>query len=58
MKNGNPKVYERNILLTREKWPAGIAEKISSKELKTINITPSDFHGEWNYTIHPNIQNI
>ena len=33
-------------------------KKISSKELKTINITPSDFHGEWNYTIHPNIQNI
>jgi hypothetical protein len=26
-KKGSPKVYERNILLVREKWPAGIAEK-------------------------------
>ena len=32
-------------------------KKISRKEFKTINITPSDFHGEWNYTIHPNTQN-
>jgi len=28
--------------------------KISDQEFKTINITPSDFHGEWNYTISPN----
>jgi len=25
--------------------------KISDKELKLLNITPHDFHGEWNYTI-------
>lgn len=30
--------------------------KISQQEFKSINIVPSDFHGEWNYTIHPNIQ--
>lgn len=27
--------------------------KISDEELEKINITRSDFHGEWNYTIHP-----
>ena len=27
--------------------------KISDKELKKINITRDDFHGEWNYTIFP-----
>jgi transposase len=26
--------------------------KISDKELKSYNITPHDFHGEWNYTIN------
>jgi hypothetical protein len=26
--------------------------KISDEELEKINITRSDFHGEWNYTIH------
>jgi len=28
--------------------------KVSDEELSTINITPHDFHGEWNYTIKPN----
>jgi len=32
--------------------------KISDKEFETIHITPSDFHGEWNYTINPNTQEI
>ena len=27
--------------------------KISDAELEKINITRSDFHGEWNYAIHP-----
>lgn len=27
--------------------------KISNEELAKINITKSDFHGEWNYIIHP-----
>ncbi|MBC7960312.1 MAG: ISAzo13 family transposase [Vallitaleaceae bacterium] len=27
--------------------------KVSDEELEKVNITRSDFHGEWNYTIHP-----
>jgi len=26
---------------------------ISEEELQKINITKNDFHGEWNYVIHP-----
>ena len=27
--------------------------KVSDEKLKNINITPDDFHGEWNYVIKP-----
>jgi len=27
--------------------------KSSNQELEKINITRNDFHGEWNYIIHP-----
>ena len=27
--------------------------RISDKELAQVNLEPHDFHGEWNYTIHP-----
>jgi len=27
--------------------------KISDEEMQTLNIERDDFHGEWNYTIHP-----
>jgi hypothetical protein len=27
--------------------------KVSDAEMASLNITPADFHGEWNYTIHP-----
>ncbi len=27
--------------------------KISDKELAALKIVPAEFHGEWNYTIHP-----
>ncbi len=27
--------------------------KVSDKELETVNLVKSDFHGEWNYTIFP-----
>lgn len=33
-------------------YPAGV--KVSDHEMATINITPHEFHGEWNYTIRPN----
>jgi transposase len=29
--------------------------KITEKEMKTINLEKNDFHGEWNYTIKPEI---
>jgi hypothetical protein len=32
-------------------YPKGL--KIKDKELKEINITKNEFHGEWNYTISP-----
>lgn len=34
-------------------YPIGI--KIKDKEFKQLNITRDDFHGEWNYTIAPQI---
>jgi hypothetical protein len=37
--------------LDRNTYPAGT--KISKAELKAVNITRHDFHGEWNYTISP-----
>lgn len=27
--------------------------KVSDAEMASLNIAPADFHGEWNYTIHP-----
>ena len=30
-------------------------KKISSEQMKTINITGDAFHPEWNYTIQPRI---
>jgi hypothetical protein len=27
--------------------------RISDKQLELVNVEPHDFHGEWNYTIHP-----
>jgi hypothetical protein len=32
-------------------YPAGI--KVSDAEMASINITPHEFHGEWNYSIMP-----
>src|SRR5213075_1471071 len=32
-------------------YPAGV--KVSDSEMAAINLTPHQFHGEWNYTIAP-----
>ncbi len=40
-----------NCELDTNKYPKGI--KITDEEMKDINITRHDFHGEWNYTIIP-----
>ena len=34
-------------------YPKGI--KVSDKELKAVNLLKDSFHGEWNYTIKPNV---
>ncbi len=35
-------------------YPKGIA--VSDEDMAAIKLTPADFHGEWNYTISPNLQ--
>jgi hypothetical protein len=40
--------------LDQNLYPAG--RKVSDQELKALNITRDDFHGEWNYTISPKRQ--
>jgi len=37
--------------LDRRRYPAGV--KVPDTEMDSIRLTPADFHGEWNYTIHP-----
>jgi hypothetical protein len=32
-------------------YPTGI--KISDKELAAVPLTRNEFHGDWNYTVHP-----
>lgn len=38
--------------LDRRKYPTG--RKVTNEEFKQINLKKNNFHGEWNYTIHPN----
>jgi Rhodopirellula transposase DDE domain len=33
-------------------YPSGV--KVSEKQVAGIQMSPDAFHGEWNYTIHPN----
>ena len=37
--------------LDRRRYATGI--KVSAKDMAKINLVPSTFHGEWNYTIRP-----
>jgi hypothetical protein len=37
--------------LDRRPYPAGV--KVPDAEMDSIRLIPADFHGEWNYTIHP-----
>jgi len=36
-------------------YPAGI--KVSDEDMAAIRLSPHEFHGEWNYTIGPNLSN-
>lgn len=37
--------------LDKRKYPTQV--KVSNQELKQVRLKPHDFHGEWNYSIHP-----
>lgn len=38
--------------INASKYPVG--RKITDEEFAHVNLTPDNFHGESNYTIHPN----
>ena len=38
--------------LDHQKYPVG--RKSTDEENDQVNLKPEKFHGEWNYTIHPN----
>jgi hypothetical protein len=38
--------------IDKGRYPKG--EKISDDQMKILNLKPEKFHGDWNYTIHPN----
>ena len=40
--------------LDENTYPKGL--RVSDDQLATVNIFPHDFHGEWNYTIAPNVR--
>lgn len=40
--------------LDHHKYPAG--RKVTDEEMARVNLKPERFHGEWNYTIQPNIK--
>jgi hypothetical protein len=37
--------------LDRRKYPTG--RKVTNEEIKRVNLHRNNFHGDWNYTIHP-----
>ena len=39
--------------LDRRKYPLG--RKVTTDDMKQIDLQPNKFHGEWNYVIHPRI---
>jgi len=41
-------------VLDRRRYPLKIS--VSDEEFETLNVKPHTFHGEWNYTIHPQVK--
>jgi hypothetical protein len=39
------------VRLDKKTYQGGI--KVSAEEMRSLNIRPHEFHGEWNYTIGP-----
>lgn len=52
----NKKGLKVHCSLDTNIYPPGI--KVSDGELKTVNILRDEFHGEWNYAIHPRGQKV
>jgi len=48
------KGLEVSCMLDKNNYPIGI--KVSDEEYAKINILRDEFHGDWNYTIKPNIK--
>ena len=44
------------VRLDKGKYPTGV--EISDDLMKTLNLKPHTFHGEWNYTIAPSTVNV
>jgi len=42
--------------LDRRRYPTG--KKVTAKELRAMEIERDDFHGDWNYAIHPRRQKV
>jgi len=40
--------------LDNNEYPAGV--RVSDAELNTVRLERSEFHGDWNYAIHPQEQ--
>ncbi len=40
--------------LDRGKYPTG--QKVTAKEMRALNIERDSFHGDWNYVIHPRLE--
>jgi hypothetical protein len=40
--------------LDRRSYPKGL--KVANDELKTVQLRPAKFHGDWNYTVSPRVQ--
>ncbi len=51
----NSKGLKVTCTLDTAVYPPGI--KVTDQEIQSINIIRNDFHGEWNYTIHPRPRN-
>jgi hypothetical protein len=47
----NSKGLKVKCVLDTSKYPSGI--KVSDEEFAQLNIKRHEFHGDWNYTIHP-----
>jgi len=41
------------LKIQADEGPYAKGIKVSNAELAAVQLTPDEFHGEWNYSIHP-----